>query len=155
MEDDLEVSVGTEGFDIAGASAELSESLFGSSGDDNSADDGPSLEGGESSDGGDTATDIPAAKDDAQAAPVADSTEPAAAEVLPAPKTWRPEAAAKWAALPPEVQQEVLKREQDIFKASKPTRPMPLSGGLSIRSSPPTSRCWKLQASTPYSKSKG
>ena len=79
MEDDLEVSVGTEDFDIAGASAELSESLFGGSGEDSSADDGPSLESGESSDGGDTATDIPAAKDDAQAAPVADSAEPAAA----------------------------------------------------------------------------
>ena len=117
MEDDLEVSVGTEDFDLAGASAELSESLFGSSGDDNSADDGPSLEDGESSGGGDTATDIPAAKDDAQEAPVAETTEPAApAEVLPAPKTWRPDAAAKWATLPPEVQQEVLKREQDIFK---------------------------------------
>ena len=115
MEDDLEVSVGTEDFDLAGASAELSESLFGSSGD-NAADDGPSLEDGESSDGGDTATDIPAAKDDAQAAPVAETTEPAPAEALPAPKTWRPDAAAKWAELPPEVQQEVLKREQDIFK---------------------------------------
>ena len=35
---------------------------------------------------------------------------------LAAPKTWRPEAAAKWATIDPTVQQEILKREEDIFK---------------------------------------
>lgn len=33
-----------------------------------------------------------------------------------APKTWRPEAAAQWAALPPAIKAEVLKREEDIFR---------------------------------------
>lgn len=32
------------------------------------------------------------------------------------PKTWRKEAAATWAALPPEAKAEILKREEDIFK---------------------------------------
>ena len=59
----------------------------------------------------------------AAAAPAA--TEPTAAEpttpaaessILAAPKTWRPEAAAKWAATPPEVQAEILKREDDMFR---------------------------------------
>ncbi len=33
-----------------------------------------------------------------------------------APKTWRPEAAAEWAKIPPGVQAEILKREDDMFK---------------------------------------
>ena len=33
-----------------------------------------------------------------------------------APRTWRPEAAAEWAKIPPTVQAEILKRESDIFK---------------------------------------
>jgi hypothetical protein len=35
---------------------------------------------------------------------------------VPAPKTWRAEALAKWSTLPPEVQAEVAKREEDMFK---------------------------------------
>lgn len=42
-------------------------------------------------------------------------TDTAAAGVEP-PKTWRKEAAATWAALPPEAKAEILKREEDIFK---------------------------------------
>lgn len=48
-----------------------------------------------------------------------DEEPPAATETEPQlapPKTWRPEAAAKWQTLPPEVQREVLKREDDIFR---------------------------------------
>ena len=40
----------------------------------------------------------------------------AAASSTPPPKTWRPEAAAEFAKLPPVVQQEVLKREEDMFR---------------------------------------
>lgn len=45
-------------------------------------------------------------------------TDPAAAgaAALEPPKTWRKEAAATWAALPPEAKAEILKREEDIFK---------------------------------------
>lgn len=52
-----------------------------------------------------TATDPAAAVD--PAAP------PAAIE---APRTWRGEASAEWGKLPPVVQQEILKREEDIFR---------------------------------------
>lgn len=44
---------------------------------------------------------------------------PAAApakESIAAPRTWRPEAAAVWETLPDNVKQEVLKREEDMFK---------------------------------------
>lgn len=41
---------------------------------------------------------------------------PGAEAIVEAPKTWRKEAAEQWAALPPTVQQEILKREQDIFR---------------------------------------
>lgn len=112
MDQDNEVSVGNEEFDLAGASAELSESLFGGSGDSGASDDDPILEDNPA--GGSSAAPAEPPAKEATAAEV--PVEPAAAEAVPAPKTWRPEAAAKWTALPPEVQQEVLKREQDIFK---------------------------------------
>lgn len=43
---------------------------------------------------------------------------PATQELLakPAPKTWKPEVAEKWSTLAPEVQDEILRREEDIFK---------------------------------------
>lgn len=41
---------------------------------------------------------------------------PAPATAKPAPQTWRPEVQAKWASLAPEVQAEILKREEDMFK---------------------------------------
>lgn len=48
-------------------------------------------------------------------APPADPAAAAAAGLEP-PKTWRPEAAAKWATVDPEVRAEILKREADMFK---------------------------------------
>lgn len=41
---------------------------------------------------------------------------PSPEEVLQPPRTWRAEAAAEFSKLPPVVQQEILKREEDIFK---------------------------------------
>lgn len=54
------------------------------------------------------------------AAPAA-ATNPATAPAVPdplavAPRTWRPEAAAEWAALPPTVKAEIAKREEDAFR---------------------------------------
>lgn len=40
----------------------------------------------------------------------------AAPGALAVPKTWRPEAAAKWATVDPTVQAEILKREEDVFR---------------------------------------
>jgi len=39
-----------------------------------------------------------------------------AASATPAPRTWRPEASAEWAKIPPVVQAEILKREEDMFR---------------------------------------
>ena len=114
-----ETSVGNDEFDIAGASAELSESLFGGDGaDGGAADNDVALAEGEGTGDETSANDGGAAETAADKTPVAPSAETTspAAEPSPAPKTWRPEAAAKWTTLPPEVQQEVLKREEDIFR---------------------------------------
>lgn len=50
----------------------------------------------------------------AEEATAVDTAKPAA-EVDEAPKTWRKEASATWAALPSEAKAEILKREADIF----------------------------------------
>ena len=107
-------SAGEGGLDLSAAGDSISADLFGTSGgDDNGGDaDDANLDDNGGTDAGTAAATPPAAgtpsaKEGASA--------PAASTLQP-PKTWRPEAAAKFAALPPEVQQEVLKREEDIFK---------------------------------------
>ena len=97
-------SAGEGGLDLSAAGDSISADLFGSSeGDDNGGNaDDVNLDDNGSADPGAAAGDPPAP------APAANALQP--------PKTWRPEAAAKFATLPPEVQQEVLKREEDIFK---------------------------------------
>lgn len=104
-------------FDMDAAGASLAEDLFGVSADDSGtggegagadADD-VQLEVDPPTDGADPADPAPAATDPA--------TPPAAATPgLEVPKTWRAEAAAKWASIDPAVQAEILKREEDIFK---------------------------------------
>lgn len=42
--------------------------------------------------------------------------EPAAPAVEPAPNTWKKEAAAQWASLPPDVRAEIQRREQDMHR---------------------------------------
>lgn len=49
-------------------------------------------------------------------AAVESTDEPPPADDPQAPETWRKEAAAEWAKLPPVVRDEILKREQDIFQ---------------------------------------
>lgn len=107
---------GDGGLDLSAAGESISADLFGSSagGDDNgSGTDDVNLDGGAGT--GDStgaadpaATGTPAAKEGETGTSTATGLQP--------PKTWRPEAAAKFATLPPEVQQEILKREEDIFK---------------------------------------
>ena len=101
-------------FDLAGAGDTISADLFGTSGgDDNGGNaDDVNLDDNGGTDAGAAAGDPPTA-----GTPPAKESAPApATNALQPPKTWRPEAAAKFATLPPEVQQEVLKREEDIFK---------------------------------------
>lgn len=110
------VAGGDGGLDLSAAGESISADLFGSStgGDDNgSGTDDVNLDDGAGTGDGAGATDPPAAG--TPAAKEGETGTPAASTLQP-PKTWRPEAAAKFATLPPEVQQEVLKREEDIFK---------------------------------------
>ena len=103
-------SAGEGGLDLSAAGDSISADLFGTSG---GGDNGGDADDVNLDDNGGTdaapppAAGTPSAKEGASA--------PAASTLQP-PKTWRPEAAAKFATLPPEVQQEVLKREEDIFK---------------------------------------
>ena len=109
---------GDGGLDLSAAGESISADLFGSStgGDDNgSGTDDVNLDDGAGTGDGTGATD-PAATGTSAAKEGDPAATAAAATGLQAPKTWRPEAAAKFATLPPEVQQEVLKREEDIFK---------------------------------------
>lgn len=87
------------GFDFDAAAETLSQDLFGGSETAEEVVEGEEV--------------TPEVKE-----PETPSAEPVVAKVpdVQAPKTWRPEAAAKFATLPPEVQAEVLKREEDIFK---------------------------------------
>lgn len=103
-------------FDLAGAGDTISADLFGSSGD---SDNGGNADDVNLDDNGGTDAGTATAAPPAASTPTAkegEGTAPPTAAALQPPKTWRPEAAAKFATLPPEVQQEVLKREEDIFK---------------------------------------
>lgn len=103
-------------FDLAGAGDTISADLFGTSG---GGDNGDNADDANLDDTGDTDAGTAAATPPAAGTPQAKEGEgatPPAASTLQPPKTWRPEAAAKFATLPPEVQQEILKREEDIFK---------------------------------------
>ena len=104
-------------FDFDAAGASLAEDLFGvaPAGDDGEG----SGEGGENADDVKLDVQLPSGEGgDADPAPA----DPAPADPAPAPaglevpKTWRADAAAKWAAIDPLVQAEILKREEDIFK---------------------------------------
>ena len=109
-------SAGEGGLDLSVAGDSISADLFGTSGDD---DNGGNADDVSLDDNGGTDTPPAAGASPAAGAPSAtegEGTAPPAASTLQPPKTWRPEAAAKFATLPPEVQQEVLKREEDIFK---------------------------------------
>lgn len=101
-----------EEFDTSGALAEISEGLgFGDSSDGGGAEE--TLVEGTGIEGQGTATPVEEA-----APPSPEPAEPAPAEPAPAPapRTWRAEAAAEFGKLPAVVQQEILKREEDIFK---------------------------------------
>ena len=107
-------SAGEGGLDLSAAGDSISADLFGTSGGD---DNGGDADDGNLDDNGGTDAGTAAATPPAAGTPSAkEGASAPAASTLQPPKTWRPEAAAKFAALPPEVQQEVLKREEDIFK---------------------------------------
>lgn len=113
---------GENDFDFAGASDSIGAELgFGES----TGGDDPDLSvGGGEGEGavaGEGAT--PAEETAAEGTGEGDKTAVAAAatssegtSAVPAPRTWRPEAAAEWSKLPPVVQAEIAKREEDMFR---------------------------------------
>lgn len=108
-----ENDLGSDDFDMGAAVDSLSEGLGfepeaidSSTHDDVALDMQPLPEVPEGS--ATQATATPPATDEAPAEGAHSAVEP--------PKTWRKEAAEQWAAIPPTVQQEILKREQDIFR---------------------------------------
>ena len=127
-------------FDIEAAVSSLGEELFGASAEgDSDADtsdggsaDNSSVPSPDATDDGAGAAPVVADKT-AEKEPVDDAPQSPPPDSVAPPKTWRPEAAGMWAQLPPAVQQEVLKRESDIFqgwacdaswtRVSRPTRP--------------------------------
>ena len=122
-------------FDIEAAVSSLGEELFGASDEgnsdadtsDGSSADNSSVSPPDATNDGAGAAPVVADKtaekesvDDAPQSPPPDSVAP--------PKTWRPEAAGMWAQLPPAVQQEVLKRESDIFQGIEQYRDLAQTG---------------------------
>lgn len=111
-----EPTVATAGTDIqptidtASALADISNDLFGQGGDFEKGPTG-AVEG--------TEADAPGKPSPVDAQPQSqpnpeDNSQ--AVQELGAPKTWTKEAIAEWAAVPPRVQQEILKREEDALK---------------------------------------
>lgn len=90
----------SDGFDMAGAVDSIGADLgFGETAEE------PATE----------VVETPAAEPSEEPAPAADP-EASPAPATPAPRTWRPEASAEWAKLPPVVQAEIIKREEDMFR---------------------------------------
>ena len=96
------------GLDLTAAGDVISADLFGSSvGDGNGGGtDDVVLGDGADTDSSDGTNDPTASRPPAEKTGKQPATQTAG--TLQAPKTWRPEAAAKFASLPPEVQQEIL-----------------------------------------------
>lgn len=93
-------------FDTGSALADISSELFGTEAPEEKAE--KSTEGTEQAAPGE-------AKPDAAAAPSQEENSQAVQEVG-APQTWSKEAIAEWATIPDRAKQEILKREEDMFR---------------------------------------
>lgn len=107
----------TQGLDIEAASAEISAELFGQ--DESGNIEAKTPEGAEGETPA-TPTAVeekpspqPEGEQQAEAKPEGNSEE---VQATGAPSTWSKEALADWATIPPRAQQEILKREQDMFR---------------------------------------
>lgn len=111
MENELPQTPSEPTFDTAGALESISSDLFG-------AEPEPQEAQPSAADPAPKPAEEPTSADPVKPAEPATpvSADPAPVSQTEPPKTWRPEATAKWATLPPEVQQEVLKREADMFR---------------------------------------
>lgn len=112
----------TVDLDMDAAIADISGSLFGQ----DESRDGPGDKTVEQPGAPETPTSVESPAVQPDPAKVAETLDPNAAKPedqnsqsvqdTGAPKTWTKEAIAEWAAVPPRVQQEILKREQDMFQ---------------------------------------
>lgn len=112
----------TVDLDMDAAIADISGSLFGQ----DESGDGPGDKTVEQPGAPETPTSVESPAVQPDPAKVAETLDPNAAKPedqnsqsvqdTGAPKTWTKEAIAEWAAVPPRVQQEILKREQDMFQ---------------------------------------
>ena len=124
-------------FDLEAAVSSLGEELFGDTNTETSDDDDSDGAVADSSSGapsgtpddGDGAAPVVADKAAAEK-PADDVPPPQAADSVAPPKTWRAEASAMWSQLPPAVQQEVLKREADIFQGIEQYRDLAQTGRM-------------------------
>ena len=122
-------------FDLEAAVSSLGEELFGDTdketSDDDDSDGAVAASGSGAPSGtpddGDGAAPVVADKAAAEK-PADDVPPPQAADSVAPPKTWRAEASAMWSQLPPAVQQEVLKREADIFQGIEQYRDLAQTG---------------------------
>lgn len=116
-------ATGTDNFDMEAAGEELSVGLFGEEAaavanaaetgeDDLNLEVDPVDEGAKPEDDPAAAAKPAEGETEGEAKP----DESKAPSLEAPPKTWRAEAAAKWKDIPAEVQKEILKREEDIFK---------------------------------------
>lgn len=128
--DDLADAIGETGPDTAAMAETISNDLFGDEGEltpsPSRDDDSPESSGPSAStrprtpDGKFAAKEATAEVTPGPASPVTEQAPEApvapAAPLFSPPKTWRKEAAEAFATLPPLVQEEITKREQDIFR---------------------------------------
>lgn len=101
-----------EAIDTAAALEEISADLFGQEG----GDDHDNNEAAETAAVGGESAEAPAAPEGETSAveqPGSENSE--AVQAVGAPSTWTKEAIEDWAKIPPRAQQEILKREQDMF----------------------------------------
>lgn len=113
----------TPSFDMEAASNAIGDSLFSREDDDDAPDNDREYTGKPTEPRKQELTDKEAEEYGGDpkpdpAAPVdpAAPTDPAAPAKPAPPTTWRPEASAEWDKIPPTVQSEILKREEDMFR---------------------------------------
>jgi len=121
MPKDIKDPESSEDFDTAAALEDISADLFRQVGEGEDSDKGTEEnpqsepEGSKPAKEADEGPSPPAeASPDAAAPPAVDNS--AEVQAVGAPETWTKEALAEWAAIPPRAQQEILKREQDMFR---------------------------------------
>ncbi len=111
-------NAGTESqvdLDTSAALAEISSDLFGQGGEDSDeVKDQPGEGEGQSPASDAAVVEVPPSHETPEEKPEGENSEEV--QATGAPSTWSKEALAEWASIPPRSQQEILKREEDMFR---------------------------------------